>query len=964
MSSHHLLDVPSDDLAERHYSFLDALVPSFHDVGHGRLGFGGDLGYEAKRVRVRGRQYAHAISAHAPSRLVYDLENQFTDLDLAVAINDDIETATSVCVDFEVFVDGQLACYVRNVTAGMSPVPVSIDLTDARTLELTAVASRRANAHSVWLDPKLTHARYAGTPLLHDALGMLEFSRVPILVPRQQYLVIAASRGNEPELEELLFTIRRNGSNNLGIALLVIDDAPDVETLAIEYLADVIHCRHVGSVQSAMDVVLYSAARFVPGEKLLCMNVNEPPPRNPEQLLDDLDVCRRDEVVVSAISDAYRFRNLGHALGSRYSASLRDIALLTRKMTKVADSCLMANSRLFAGRRKALLAIEQWMRRSRSARQWLQQAPKSGRASELLFNVALASLGVGRLIERSNDTSESLPRRSPVSHSCINASMPVSQSPTWPNPRQQVNYFLESIVEPKGLAGRGIVTAAGGECLQLNAYVTFRLLRTLGCNLPVRCYYAGAAERSDRFANLIRPLAIDYIDAVSEGFIGHPIAMGTTYRGHEYHPQWMHGYTLKAWAAAHAPFRHLLWLDADCHFQRTPELLFDSAEYRERGAVFFREPANANHPPDWSCLGLKPVPGEELGWETGCFAVDKLQHNVPLQLAYWFCQTGHEWFKSSFGDKDCYNGAFHYTRHAYWLAPAPSWRENAAILHDAPDGKRLLWHRAGTSGKLRLDAADPLPDFPLASLVCEATKEFNGCMREEYVMVELDFGRLFVPTIDQDVGLFVRKHGSWEADTTAYFRRVIKPGMAVIDIGANIGYFTLLLSKLVGELGRVLAFEPLAECVQGIRRCQLSNVVVHAIALGDRAGHRHLSIHPLKLGVATFRQPHDWVPAETRSVKCARLDDFEVPQCHLIKIDVEGDEFSVIRGATETISRHRPVLLVEFLPRHFETPAKYLEELHVLGSVHALCHDGETRPISDQELLADPNRLWMLEVVT
>ena len=70
--------------------YLDALKLLNADVGYGNIGLNGALGYEDKRVAVKGTQYAHAVSAHAPSRLVFELGRRFASFRCQVALNDDV----------------------------------------------------------------------------------------------------------------------------------------------------------------------------------------------------------------------------------------------------------------------------------------------------------------------------------------------------------------------------------------------------------------------------------------------------------------------------------------------------------------------------------------------------------------------------------------------------------------------------------------------------------------------------------------------------------------------------------------------------------------------------------------------------------------------------------------------------------------------------------------------------------
>ena len=146
---------------------------------------------------------------------------------------------------------------------------------------------------------------------------------------------------------------------------------------------------------------------------------------------------------------------------------------------------------------------------------------------------------------------------------------------------------------------------------------------------------------------------------------------------------------------------------------------------------------------------------------------------------------------------------------------------------------------------------------------------------------------------------------------------LVRPGDTVLDVGANVGVFTHQFSKLVGARGKVIAIEPAAQNVRVLRACRfiyrLSNVqVVHAAASDTECS--------LSFEVPTYAWAHapNYYPcrvaevggAHNFSVRGVPLDSFRVDPS-LIKIDVEGHELAVLKGALQTIVQYRPLLLVE-----------------------------------------------------
>lgn len=158
--------------------------------------------------------------------------------------------------------------------------------------------------------------------------------------------------------------------------------------------------------------------------------------------------------------------------------------------------------------------------------------------------------------------------------------------------------------------------------------------------------------------------------------------------------------------------------------------------------------------------------------------------------------------------------------------------------------------------------------------------------------------------------------GVFERQKIDALRWCLKPGMTFVDVGANTGYFALVAARLVGPSGRVLAIEPEPENCERIRRNialnGYENVEVVPVAVGDRTGE-------VELHLAHDHGHHSLLPASpdrdgrTMNVALHRLDDLlaehDVTRVDAIKIDVEGVEAAVIRGATTTI-RQNPALVI------------------------------------------------------
>lgn len=140
-------------------------------------------------------------------------------------------------------------------------------------------------------------------------------------------------------------------------------------------------------------------------------------------------------------------------------------------------------------------------------------------------------------------------------------------------------------------------------------------------------------------------------------------------------------------------------------------------------------------------------------------------------------------------------------------------------------------------------------------------------------------------------------------------RQLVRPGDTAVDVGANIGYVTLLLAQTVGPGGNVHAFEPdpdnLLELERTVAQNRLPNVRVHPCAVGDAEG-----VASLASGINARLRTEGTVPVRVR-----RLDDvLRGQRVDFLKIDVEGHEGAVLAGATRLLAEQRPRLFVEVHP--------------------------------------------------
>lgn len=193
----------------------------------------------------------------------------------------------------------------------------------------------------------------------------------------------------------------------------------------------------------------------------------------------------------------------------------------------------------------------------------------------------------------------------------------------------------------------------------------------------------------------------------------------------------------------------------------------------------------------------------------------------------------------------------------------------------------------------------------------------------------------------------------YELDTTRLFELLLKPGDVMLDIGAHVGYYTLLAAKLVGASGKVYAFEPepenYATLLRNIELNKLDNVVAVRKAISNRNTPCQFFLSQLDNGNHSL--VHLGLPEKgTISVETTTLDQFleEVgwPRIDIIKMDIEGSELAALEGMEKFFARAQQIrLVIEFCPWILKTlkvePIHFLDYLAAAGfKIHVINRNG------------------------
>lgn len=170
-----------------------------------------------------------------------------------------------------------------------------------------------------------------------------------------------------------------------------------------------------------------------------------------------------------------------------------------------------------------------------------------------------------------------------------------------------------------------------------------------------------------------------------------------------------------------------------------------------------------------------------------------------------------------------------------------------------------------------------------------------------------------------------------------FFPRFVRAGDTVIDVGGNRGVYTYHLSRLVGPSGRVHTFEPMPPNLHilrhTIKRHQLDNVVLHPQACGA-SSERATFCMPLDHGIPQLAGAHQGRDGTNFECEVVRLDDVIDSHISFLKVDVEGAELFVLRGAQRILRTSRPVVLFEaseLTSRYGYAPQEVFDFLASLG---------------------------------
>jgi len=197
--------------------------------------------------------------------------------------------------------------------------------------------------------------------------------------------------------------------------------------------------------------------------------------------------------------------------------------------------------------------------------------------------------------------------------------------------------------------------------------------------------------------------------------------------------------------------------------------------------------------------------------------------------------------------------------------------------------------------------------------------------------------------LDEGDSLNLSVNGIYERLETGLVQKEVKQGDIIVDIGANIGYYTLMFAKLVGQSGRVYAFEPDPTNFEILKKnVELNgyeNVVLVKKAVSDKNGTTKLYLSENKADHRIFFS-NDESERKSIDIETVRLDDFfsqmgaRRARISFIKMDIQGAELSALNGMKDLVSLNKPKIVTEFSPiQHKRFGYDYRHYLNLIYSL-------------------------------
>jgi hypothetical protein len=229
------------------------------------------------------------------------------------------------------------------------------------------------------------------------------------------------------------------------------------------------------------------------------------------------------------------------------------------------------------------------------------------------------------------------------------------------------------VCDPPECEGSGIVIAGGGRYLSWS-WVLVKRLREMGCKLPIQVWHLGPREMPAQAIKLFAKMGAETVDA-------HAVMMKHPVRE-------MGGWVLKSYAITHCPWRHVLFLDADCTAEILPEEVMNDSDVRKHGSLFFYD-VGKHHGP-WGYIDCSLIPLENE-WETGQMVIDKVTGWMAMRWINWMSEHSDVFYVTFMGDKGVFEAGYRMAESPHLIGGPSTW-SGWGISHSFK-GREAFTHR-------------------------------------------------------------------------------------------------------------------------------------------------------------------------------------------------------------------------------------------------------------------------------
>lgn len=225
-------------------------------------------------------------------------------------------------------------------------------------------------------------------------------------------------------------------------------------------------------------------------------------------------------------------------------------------------------------------------------------------------------------------------------------------------------------------------------------------------------------------------------------------------------------------------------------------------------------------------------------------------------------------------------------------------------------------------------------------------KEIKNKSKNRFIIRTIHGSKMYLDLKDKGISKQLILNGTREELQTELVKRILKPGMKVLDIGANIGYYALIEAQAIGKTGKIYAIEPALENIKMLQKnIELNNlktkIDLHHLAVSNKVGKAKLYISS-KSNLNTLIKPSKntnkllLLDKGVADINTVTVDSFiKNNKLDFIRMDVEGFEVEIFKGMKNTLKRNKVMILFEAHPFLYKNPKKtvkkYLVEMNKLG---------------------------------